>query len=246
MIQARTPLGAVPPGRYTASVALESDGQPLARIGRVIEITPAPAIAETETAAVPPVEPLRRHLSRAGAAADDVMERVGGYVERYGGEASLLVGVEHYTQSVSVARVTGVLRGRSNAPTITSVSQVPGQKRQLVSEFALVPNASASGGWLGYRDVMEVDGKAVADRHDRLLALFQSEAPDLEAARRITDESARYNIGPVGEISTSRPPRSSSSIPATCRDSPSAARESSASRGLTPWRWSSARRGCRR
>ena len=125
------------------------------------------------------------------------MERVGGYVERYGGEASLLVGVEHYTQSVSVQRVTGVLRGRSNVPTITSVSQVPGQKRQLVSEFALVPNASASGGWLGYRDVMEVDGRAVADRHDRLLALFQSEAPDLEAARRITDESARYNIGPV-------------------------------------------------
>ena len=44
---------------------------------------------------------------------------------------------------------------------------------------------------------MEVDGKAVADRRDRLQWLFRSETPDLEAARRIADESAGYNIGPV-------------------------------------------------
>ena len=37
VVQARTPLGAVPPGRYTASAALESGGQPLTRISRVIE-----------------------------------------------------------------------------------------------------------------------------------------------------------------------------------------------------------------
>ena len=61
----------------------------------------------------------------------------------------------------------------------------------------LVPNASASGGWLGYRDVIEVDGKPVADRSTRLQALFRSEAPDVQEARRIADESARYNIGPV-------------------------------------------------
>ena len=128
------------------------------------------------------------------------MRQVGEYVERYGGEASLLVGVEHYTQEVSTTRVTrDHSRGRVNDATVTGVAQVPGPKRRLVSEFALVPNASASGGWLGYRDVMEVDGKPVADRHDRLQALFRSETPDLEAARRIADESARYNIGPVLE-----------------------------------------------
>ena len=126
------------------------------------------------------------------------MRQVGGYVERYGGEASLLVGVEHYTQEVSVAKVMGsVTQGRINNAKITGVTQVPGEKRRLVSEFALVANASASGGWLGYRDVMEINGRPVADRHDRLERLFRSDTPDLEAARRIADESARYNIGPV-------------------------------------------------
>ena len=71
------------------------------------------------------------------------------------------------------------------------------RKRRLVSEFALVPNASASAGWLGFRDVIEVDGKPVTNRRDRLQALFQSGAPDLTAARRIADEGARYNIGTV-------------------------------------------------
>ena len=60
-----------------------------------------------------------------------------------------------------------------------------------------MPSKSTSGGWLGYRDVLEVDGKPVADRGSRLQALFRGDAPDLDAARRIADESARYNIGAV-------------------------------------------------
>jgi hypothetical protein len=71
------------------------------------------------------------------------------------------------------------------------------EKRRLLSEFALVANKSVSGGWLGYRDVIEVDGKPVADRGGRLQALLQSDAPDLQEARRITEEGSRYNIGPV-------------------------------------------------
>ena len=78
------------------------------------------------------------------------MRQVGEYVERYGGEASLLVGVEQYTQEVSTTRVMGTLsRGRVNDATVTGVAQVPGPKRRLVSEFALVPNASASGQSVG-------------------------------------------------------------------------------------------------
>jgi hypothetical protein len=197
MIQVRAPLAAILPGRYTASVALESGGQPLTRISRVIEITAAPAITETEPAAAPAADTPPTPLP-AGSPAGEVMRQVGEYVERYGGEASLLVGVEHYTQEVSVAKVMATPgRARINDVTITGVAQVKGDKRRLVSEFALVSNASASGGWLGYRDVMEVNGKAVADRHDRLQRLFQSDTPDLEAARGIADESARYNIGPV-------------------------------------------------
>jgi VWFA-related protein len=41
-LQARASLATVPPGRYTASAALEIGGQPLTRISRIIEVT-APA-----------------------------------------------------------------------------------------------------------------------------------------------------------------------------------------------------------
>jgi hypothetical protein len=112
-------------------------------------------------------------------------------VEQYGGQASLLIAVEHYSQSVTGApAVIGTGRG-------ATFSNTPGAARRLVSEFALVPTAGASGGWLGFRDVIEVNGTPVPDRGDRLQALFQSGAPDLEQARRIADEGARYNIGPV-------------------------------------------------
>lgn len=198
ILQAHVPLGAVPPGRYTASVALESGGQPLTRIGRVLDVTESAAIAQLEPAAEPVAAASPAPLPPSSPA-DDVMQRVGGYVEHYGDQASLLVAIEHYEQAVTVARVLmGQSRVRGGVTTSpVGVATASGEKRKLVSEFALVPNRTASGGWLGYRDVIEVNGKPIADRHDRLQAIFQSGAPDLEEARRIADESARYNIGPV-------------------------------------------------
>ena len=186
ILLARGSLAAVPPGRYTASAALAIDGQPATRVSRVVEVTgalPVPAVpAEAATSSAAAVEspPVREP--------DEIMRRVGAYVERYGGQASLLVAAEDYAQSadgILVASGRGAMEVRTT------------RRRRLVSEFALVPNAAASGGWLGYRDVIEVDGKPVADRSDRLQGLFRSGAPDFQEARRIADEGARYNIGPV-------------------------------------------------
>lgn len=205
ILQASTSLAAVSPGRYTASAALSSGAQPLTRIGRVIEITAAPVLTTAGPAPAPmptPAEPSAPAAATApaplpaNASADDVMRRMAGYVEGYGGQASLLVAVEDYVQSVTV--VVPVMRAsRGRMTNVVGVNNVPGEKRRLVSEFALVPNAAAVGGWLGFRDVMQVDGKAVTDRHDRLQALFRADVPDIEEARRIGNESARYNIGPV-------------------------------------------------
>ena len=205
ILQASVPLAAVTPGRYTASAALSSGGQPLTRVSRVIEITAAPVLttpdsapASKETAAetlTPEAEAPLAPLP-AGASADDVVRRMAGYVDQYGGQASVLVAVEDYVQSVTV--VVPVMRAsRGRITGVAGVNNAPGEKRRLVSEFALVPNAAAVGGWLGFRDVMQVDGKPVADRHDRLQSLFRADVPDIEEARRIGSESARYNIGPV-------------------------------------------------
>lgn len=45
--------------------------------------------------------------------------------------------------------------------------------------------------------MVEVDGKDVADRRDRLLGLLTGPAGGESELRRLADESARYNIGPV-------------------------------------------------
>lgn len=102
-----------------------------------------------------------------------VIERIGRYVDHYGDRLSVIVGVERYDQQQSD----------------------PPAERQLVSEIAFVP---VRGDWLVYRDVFEVDGKQVGDRTDRLRKLLvESPQAGLEQARRIADESARYNLGPV-------------------------------------------------
>ena len=55
------------------------------------------------------------------------------------------------------------------------------------------------GDWIGFRDVLEVDGRQVRDRQDRLAALFLGDtATALAQARRIAKESSRYNLGSTG------------------------------------------------
>jgi hypothetical protein len=54
-------------------------------------------------------------------------------------------------------------------------------------------------GWVGFRDVFEVDGKPVRDRAERLTALFLTPSGDtLSRARRIMDEGARFNLNVRG------------------------------------------------
>jgi hypothetical protein len=70
-------------------------------------------------------------------------------------------------------------------------------RREMRSDLLLVrlPGQDA---WLPFRDVYEVDGRAVRDRTERLQKLFV-DAPQtaVGAATQITNESSRYNIGRV-------------------------------------------------
>ena len=104
-----------------------------------------------------------------------VLERMGEYVVHYGDKASAIVAVEKYTQSV-------VLEGRT-----------PIKPRKLTAEFAIV---KVPGGWVGYRDVIEVDGKKLRDRADRLASLVKG-GGDIVQFTTIANESARFNIGPI-------------------------------------------------
>ncbi len=106
----------------------------------------------------------------------EVVRRVTQYVDQYGAKASIVVATERYTQAS-----TGSGGGGD-------------QKRVLVADFAIV-KAEANHTWIGFRDVMEVDGKPLPDRENRLIDVLMSSSGSYDEARRISDESARFNIG---------------------------------------------------
>jgi hypothetical protein len=107
----------------------------------------------------------------AGPSLDDVLQRMSAYAAGYGERAAVIVAVEKYNQRFG-----------------------SGNPRELVAEFVIVKTAA---GWVGYRDVTAVDGKKVTDSRDRLLSILADPSADPQALRRLSDESARYNIGPI-------------------------------------------------
>jgi hypothetical protein len=116
---------------------------------------------------------------QAQTARPAVVVKAASYVESYEARLGGLVAEENYSQHL--------LRDGQRAPA--------GQKRRLKSDFMLVKFGTDEP-FTPYRDVIEVDGAPVADRTTRLEQLFLQ--PGTEArtsAARITNESARYNLG---------------------------------------------------
>jgi hypothetical protein len=125
------------------------------------------------------ITPRVRTAQRTGSV-KGLMRQVAAYVDAYGEHASIVVATEQYTQNA-----------RSRTP------RTDGQAvRRLTAEFALVKLGSL-GQWLGFRDVVEVDGRAVSDRQDRLVRILTESAGGYDDARRLSDESARFNIGGI-------------------------------------------------
>jgi hypothetical protein len=110
------------------------------------------------------------------------------YVARFIEAFVDVIGEERYTQDV-VAGGSLLASGRAQPSGPTH--------RELRSDFLLI----RTGGpleWVSFRDVFEVDGKPVRDREERLTKLFgQPAATAIDQAARLTQESARYNIGAV-------------------------------------------------
>lgn len=110
---------------------------------------------------------------------------VGEFIEKF----SSVVAEERYVQD-TLGNLPIVTGGRGQ---LSSVSP-PSRHREVKSDFLLVKVGPLE--WLPFRDVYEVDGRAVRDREGRLQKLFLTpSATTLEQANQITLESARYNLG---------------------------------------------------
>ena len=118
-----------------------------------------------------------------------VMARAADYVARYQTQLRGLVAEEHYRQNLI-----------STAPGRVGVNARRGparEGRELKSDLLLVKLADGDF-WMQFRDVFEVDRKAIRDRDQRLFKLFvEAKAGARAHANQIQQESSRYNLGPL-------------------------------------------------
>jgi hypothetical protein len=118
---------------------------------------------------------------------EEVLERAGAYIGRFDAAVASLVAEEHYLQKYVIP--DALPAGRVTRPYE--------EKRDIKSDFLMV-RSQESDLWIPFRDVYEVDGKPVREREERLTRLLvDASGSTYDRARRLTEEGARYNIGPV-------------------------------------------------
>jgi hypothetical protein len=119
---------------------------------------------------------------------DQVLGRAGAYVTEFQRQLSGIVAEESYVQDIHESSSSLGARGGS---------RLPATHRELKSDLLLVRPAGVDR-WIQFRDVFDVDGKAVRDRSERLMKLFvEPTASTARQAEEIVTESARYNIGNI-------------------------------------------------
>src|SRR5262249_31163810 len=122
---------------------------------------------------------------------DQILARAAAYVELFNTTFTKVVAEERYVQWAS-GEQTLSRSGRNSVATISGMD-----RRELASDFLLVKLPGADS-WVSFRDTFEVDGKPVRQRQDRLSRLMLHPTDDaVEQARRLLEESTRYNIGNV-------------------------------------------------
>jgi hypothetical protein len=124
-----------------------------------------------------------------------VLSRAATYVEQFADRVAGVVVAETYVQDV-IQPLNRFGTPPTNVPGRRLQYSGPGH-RELKSDLLLVRPVGAEG-WLQFRDVTEVDGRRLRDRNDRLARLFlEPSRSTAEQARKIMNESARYNIGDI-------------------------------------------------
>ena len=129
---------------------------------------------------------------------ETVLSRASQYVQSYERALGMMIGREVYVQRVPVQSAPTVA-----APTLgleggVGFGPLEYQQRHLLSDFLMIRLASEGDQWMGFRAVLEVDGRPVRDRLELLQeALGGSAETAVRRWRKLAEESARYNIGSV-------------------------------------------------
>jgi VWFA-related protein len=172
------PLKNLGPGRYTLRIEAKQGD---ADASRTMAFTVPPAQAAITQEHSP-------ELDAALAAAAR-------YIDEYERRISAIGAEEDYEQAVQTAgsaMVTGTLPSIRPVPSRDASATTSATRRTRANIMTISLGAQ---GWVAFRDVFEIDGRAVRDREERLSRILQNVNPDsLEQARQIAAESARYNL----------------------------------------------------
>jgi hypothetical protein len=131
-----------------------------------------------------------------------IVERAAAYVAQFAQDLTGVIATEDYQQEVVGVAPTPTYQpppitvtGNVQVQPATPMTTRPSLKQSLRSAFLFV-RLSSDEGWVGFRDVLEVNGKRVGDARPRTPLEVVGEA-SLERWRRLSEESARYNIGSI-------------------------------------------------
>ena len=114
----------------------------------------------------------------APQSAPDAIASVRAFAQQYQREAPSLVALEEYVQDATDRR--GIV------------------EHQVTTAELVMVRLQGAASWITFRDVLTVNKRPVRDREERLLKLLQSPEPNaLTQARRIAQESARFNLGRI-------------------------------------------------
>jgi len=114
----------------------------------------------------------------AAQSAPDAIASVRAFAQQYQREAPSLVAFEEYVQDATDRR--GIA------------------EHQVTTAELVMVRLQGAASWVTFRDVLTVNKRPVRDREERLLKLLQSPEPNaLTQARKIAQESARFNLGRI-------------------------------------------------
>jgi hypothetical protein len=105
--------------------------------------------------------------------------------------------VQELREPLSVDTVAATPRALPGAPAVAEQFPTTEERtrRRLRANYIVI-RADTGLGWVPFRDVIEVDGRPVHDRPERLVELLAGTGPaDLARARQIVDEGTRHDLG---------------------------------------------------
>ena len=126
---------------------------------------------------------------------ETVLSRASDYVQEYERTLGMVIAREEYFQRVPAGGSASLPAAPGLAGNIRTPFQLEDQERRLLSDYMMV-RLQDDEQWVGFRAVLEVDGKPVRDRVDRLQEVLAGSVEEtVELWQRLSRESARYNIG---------------------------------------------------